>query len=97
MEVVRQGKQKVRGSGYVVTWDVDSSNRSMANAVWMFIHGRSVRTDGREYTYPGFIERDGVRYLGQSDFFVLPHRLRELTQFLASKRVEYDVDIGFFP
>ncbi len=69
----------------------------MANAVWAFIHGRTIRTDGKEYRYPGFVEKEGVRYLGQSVFFVLPHRLRELTRFLASRGVEYEVDIDFFP
>ena len=97
MSLVRKGKQKVRGSGYVVTWDVDSRDRGTANRLWFFIFGRTVRNDGKEYRYPGFIWKDGVRYMGQSVVFVLPHRLTELTSFLASCGIDHEIDSNMFP
>lgn len=97
MQLVRQGKRKVRGSGFVVTWDVDSKNRSRANRLWAFLHGRRVVVNGKEYRYPGFVEREGVRYLGQSVVFVRPACLRELIAFLSSQEIEHDIDSTIFP
>ena len=62
MGLVRTGKHKVRGSGFVVTWDIDSADRTAAFRLWSFLFGRTVRVDGRQYRYEGFVWRDGVRY-----------------------------------
>ncbi len=97
MGLFRKGKHKVRGSGYVVSWDVDSRDRAAASRLWFFIFGRTVRADGKEYRYPGFLWKDGVRYMGQSVVFVLPHRLPELTGFLTSCGIEHDIDESLFP
>ena len=66
MGLVREGKRKVSGSGFLVTWDVDSRDRTTTNRVKYFVFGRSVRTDGKEYEYRGFVWKEGVRYLAQS-------------------------------
>lgn len=94
---MRAGKTKVRGSGFVVTWDVNSKDRSATNRLWAFLFGRSVQVSGRVYEYEGFVRRDGVRYLGQSVVFVLPHRLSELVGFLAASGIENEVDASIFP
>ncbi len=97
MGLVRKGKSKVRGSGFVVTWDVDSRDRSAANRLWAFLFGRTVQVGGREYSYEGFVWKDGVRYMGQSVVFVLPHRLNQLVGFLASTGIDHEVDANVFP
>lgn len=97
INLVREGKTKVRGSGFVVTWDVDSKDRSTTNRLWAFIFGRSVQVNGRVYEYHGFVWRDGVRYMGQSVAFVLPHRLSELVGFLAANGIDHEVDANIFP
>ncbi len=97
MGLVRKGKRKVRGSGFVVTWDVDRRDRGTAYRLWVFLFGRTVRADGKDYRYEGFVWKDGVRYMGQSVVFVLQHRLSELTGFLASSGVEHDIDANVFP
>ena len=83
MGLVREGKRKVRGSGFLVTWDVDSRDQTTANRVKYFVFGRSVRADGKEYEYQGFAWKDGARYVAQSAVFVLPHRPSGVQHFLA--------------
>ena len=95
--LVRKAKHKVRGSGFVVTWDVDSDNHATANRLWAFLFGRTVRIRDREYRYEGFVWRDGVRYMGQSIVFVLTHRLAELAGFLASHGIDHEIDANVFP
>ncbi len=97
MERARQDMRRVRGSGFVVTWDVDSRDRSSADRITAFLWGKKVRSRGREYTYEGFIGRDGVRYIGQSVLFVLPHRLAEIRAFLGKNGVVPIVDSVQFP
>ncbi len=97
MGLVRKTKQKVRGSGFVVTWDVDSRDRPATRRLWSFLFGRRVRVGGREYSYAGFVWREGVRYMGQSVVFVLPHRLAELTSFLSINRIDHEIDTNVFP
>ena len=88
MGVVRRTKKKARGSGFSVTWDVNSRDRSATNRLQAFLYGRRVEKNGREYVYDGFVWKDGVRYLGQSTVFVLPHRLSELTSVLSMNRID---------
>ena len=97
MGLVRKAKHKVRGSGFVATWDVDSEDHATANRLWAFLFGRTVRVGDREYRYDGFVWRDGVRYMGQSVVFVLPHRLTELAGFLASHGIDHEIDSAVFP
>ena len=94
MGLVRKGKEKVRGSGFLVTWDVDSADRSAAYRIWSFLFGRKLEIDGREYGYEGFVWKDGVRYLGQSVVFVLPHRLADILSVPASAGIDHEVDSG---
>jgi len=94
MGLVRKGKDKVRGSGFLVTWDVDSADRSATYRMWSFLFGRTLRVDGREYAYEGFVWKDGVRYLGQSVVFVLPHRLPEILGVLGDNGIDHEVGSG---
>ena len=50
--------------------------------------------DGRTYRYPGFVERDGVRYLGQSVLLVQEDLVTELTRGLSKIGIDFDVDRG---
>ena len=94
VSLVRKRKTKVRGSGFLVTWDVDSADRTAAYRIWSFLFGRKLEVDGREYGYEGFVWKDGVRYLGQSVVFVLPHRLADLLSLLAPSGIDHEVDSG---
>ena len=97
LERVRADMRRVRGNGFLVTWDVDSRDRSSADRIAAFLWGKRVRGRDREYVYQGFIGSEGVRYLGQSVLFVLPHRLEELRAFLTKCGVLPIVDsIAFF-
>jgi hypothetical protein len=77
--------------GFIVTWDVDSSNTAMCGKVRRFIFGYTSRKAGKAYRYPGFVERDGVRYLGQSVLFVSPPRLGVLTDYLRREGIGHMV------
>ena len=92
MGLVRQGMQTLRGAGFLVTWDVNSRDRSTVDRLWAFLWGKTVRRNGTEYVYPGFVRREGVRYLGQSVVFVVPRRLAELTNVLAKFGVDHAID-----
>ena len=61
----------------------------MCGRLHRFIFGYVLEKNGREYRYAGFIERPGVRYLGQSVLFVIPELLSELRQFLDANRIEH--------
>jgi len=65
-----------------VTWDVNSKDRAQCGRVRRFVYGDRTQVDGRPYTYPGFVHREGVRYLGQSVLFVTRNRLSTLCDFL---------------
>ena len=97
MGLVRQGKTKARGFGFIVTWDVDSRDRPTVNRLMAFLYGRRVLNHGREYVYQGFVMRDGVRYLGQSTIFVLPHRLEPIREFLSRCGVDHEIAYAWLP
>jgi len=59
MGLVHKGKDKVRGSGFLVTWDVDSADRSATYRMWSILFGRTLRVDGREYAYEDSYGRTG--------------------------------------
>jgi len=88
---VRKAKTHVREEGFIVTWDVDSADRTTAHRLQRFIFGDATRANGRTYRYPGFVERRGVRYLGQSVLFVTPNLLREIVAFLSGNGIEHEV------
>ena len=76
-------------AGFIVTWDVDSGNPLQCTRVRRFIFGHTVSTNGKTYRYSGFVEHDGVRYLGQSVLFVDRERLDPLREFLRANGVEH--------
>ena len=91
MARVRKGKRKSRESGFIVTWDVDSKDRATAARVYRFVYGDVTTPNGKIYRYHGFVEREQVRYLGQSVLFVHPGMLREIDGFLASHGIDHEV------
>ncbi|HYY48243.1 MAG TPA: hypothetical protein VFA17_06120 [Thermoplasmata archaeon] len=91
MARVRKGRRAARESGFIVTWDVDSRNRATAARVYRFVYGDVTRPDGKTYRYRGFVDREGVRYLGQSVLFVRPPLLAEIDGFLASHGVDHEL------
>ena len=91
MKRVLAGKARGRETGYLVTWDVDSGDRVTCTRLRRFVFGDSSRSNGKIYRYPGFLELDGVRYLGQSVVFVRPERLSEIVNFLARNRVDHEL------
>lgn len=76
----------------MVTWDVDSRNRSACARLQRFIYGYTLVANGREYHYPGVVERDGVRYLGQSVLLVRPNLLPGITRGLEEIGVAHEVE-----
>lgn len=77
--------------GFIVTWDVDSRDASLCARLSRFVFGYEIKKNDRVYRYQGFVEREGVRYLGQSVLFVTGDRFRELNSFLDSHRVDHVV------
>jgi hypothetical protein len=74
--------------GFIVTWDVNSSDPALCSRLRRFVFGHAVTVNGRLYRYPGFIEKEGVRYLGQSVLFVSRQELPALMGFLESNAIE---------
>ena len=87
---VRRSRFRRRESGFIVTWDVNSADRPVAHRVRYFVFGTTVSCGGRVYHYSGFVEKDGVRYLGQSVIFVRPSLLREIDAFLVRNGVDHE-------
>ena len=90
---VRRARRQRQGAtvGYIVTWDVDSGDAAMCGRLRRFIFGYTLANNGREYRYQGLVERDGVRYVGQSVLFVTHARLLELQSFLRQQGVSHVV------
>lgn len=78
-------------TGFIVTWDVDSKDTVSCSRLRRFIFGHSVKTNGKEYHYPGFVERVGVRYLGQSVLFVSASDVTELRTLLETQGIDHVV------
>src|SRR5436309_14850771 len=90
--VKRERKQRPSsGDGFIVTWDVDSGDAAQCARVRRFIFGYALNGGEKRYHYPGFVTREGVRYLGQSVLFVPGRMLAHLREFLRSQRVEHVV------
>lgn len=75
--------------GFIVTWDVDSRDAAQCARVRRFIFGYALNRGDRAYRYRGFVEREGVRYLGQSVLFVTPASMPQLLTFLRNEGVEH--------
>ena len=91
MGLVRRGKMKIRGPGFLVSWDVDSRDRQAVNRMQYFLFGRKDRQ--REGQDPvGFVWRSGVRYIAQSAVFVVRERLAEIEELLLRHGIDFDVD-----
>lgn len=72
-----------------MTWDVDSRDASQCARLRRFVFGYGINQGGRAYRYRGFVEREGVRYLGQSVLFVPGESLPLLLAFLRAEGVEH--------
>ncbi|MFA5895487.1 MAG: hypothetical protein WC985_01100 [Thermoplasmata archaeon] len=70
---------------------MDSHDAGQCARVRRFVFGYSLNKDGRVYRYPGFVERDGVRYLGQSVLFITVTGLPDLVAFLRKEGVDHAV------
>ncbi len=92
MRLVRTGKKKVRGPGFLVTWDVDSRDRCAANRLQYFLFGRKERRRPGDKGHGGFVWTEGVRYIAQSAVFVTRPRLAEIEKVLAENRIDHDVE-----
>lgn len=77
-----------------MTWDLDSRDHASTMRLHHFVFGQHVTVDGRAYRYPGFVEKEGVRYLGQSVLFVAPSRVTELRAFLVKNGTDHEVIPG---
>lgn len=77
-----------------MTWDVDSDDSSACSRLRRFVFGKTVEVDGKTYRYSGFVEREGVCYVGQSVLFVTRDRLVELAAFLHAEAIEHVVRRG---
>lgn len=72
-----------------MTWDVNSRDGSQCSRVRRFIFGYGLTHPGKVYRYRGFVEREGVRYLGQSVLFVTAESLPSLLAFLRAQGVDH--------
>src|SRR5712691_7564647 len=81
---VREGPDQSVTSGYFVTWDVNSKDRPTVDRVRQFVFGHRVQSHGRTYVYPGFVDRQGVRYLAQSALLVRADLRDDICAFLAA-------------
>ena len=64
----------------------------MCGRLQRFIYGYQTTWEGRVYRHPGFVERGGVRYLGQSVPLVREDWLPELISGLTEIGVDFEVD-----
>ncbi len=98
MGLVRKGKTKIRGTCFLVTWDIDSRNRTAVNRAQYFLFGRGSQEGGnQEAERRGFVWKDGVRYIAQSALFVLPHRAEEIRRFLKGNGIDHETESVLVP
>ncbi len=87
---VRKWKGRGRTEGFILTWDVNSADRASTSRLRRFVYGSVTEQDGRTYRYPGFVEKAGVRYVGQSVLFVPASLLGEIESFLTGAGVDHE-------
>ena len=75
--------------GSILTWGVNSSDRAAASRLRRFVYGSFAERGGRTYRYPGFVEKVGIRYVGQSVLFVPSALLAEIDSFLIGAGVDH--------
>ena len=92
MSLIREGKEKVQGPCFLVSWDIDSENQRAVGRAQYFLFGRTYQKNGRVYEYRGFVWQEGVRYVAQSALLVVPARLREIVRFLESNGIDHEVE-----
>lgn len=90
MRRVRKGKERRPEAGFIVTWDVNSADKAACNRLFRFLYGDTTRSNGRIYRYPGFIEKECVRYLGQSVIFVIPRLRSEIRDALVRLGIDHE-------
>lgn len=77
----------------IVSYDVSGRDKRTSVEIARFLFGTrtkaAVRGGVKEYSYPGFVEKEGVVWLGQSVFLLTPSRARELRDFLGTRGVAY--------
>jgi len=90
---IRRARRQRQGAviGFIVTWDVDSGDAAMCARVRRFIFGYELSAPSKTYRYPGLVDREGVRYLGQSVLFVTHDRTVETQGFLRQNGVPHVV------
>jgi len=84
---MRQRSQQMRG--FLITWDVNSRDHAACSRLRRFVFGYNLQNGGKVYMYPGFLEREGVQYIGQSVLFVTHARLSEIRQFLDGQGIQH--------
>lgn len=88
---VRKAKRGGRAVGFLVTWDLDSRDKAATMCLYRFVFGEVRSFEDRVYSYPGYVTRDGVRYIGQSVLFVPERHLGELRGFLSKNGTDHEV------
>jgi len=77
----------------IVSYDIAGHDKHTSVQVARFVFGTQtkarIRGGVKEYRYPGFIEKEGVVWLGQSVFLLTPQRSWELRGFLGARSVAY--------
>ena len=92
LSVFRARQQRSHSlNGFIVTWDVDSRDEALGVRLARFIFGHEVKKRGKTYRYPGFVEREDVRYIGQSVIFVTTASLGLLKSFLTTNGIAHVV------
>lgn len=76
-------------AGFIVTWDVDSRDPALCARLRRHVFGYELRNNGKVYRYPGFVELEGVRYVGQSVLFVTANRLPAIRDFLHANGIDH--------
>lgn len=83
----RGGGQK-RGSSSRGTGT--ARTKAACDRLFRFLYDDTTRSNERVYRYPGFIEKEGVPYLGQSVVFVIPRLRPEIEDALARLGVDHE-------
>ena len=77
----------------IVSYDIAGQDKHTSVEIARFVFGTRtnarVRGGVKEYRYPGFIEKEGVVWLGQSVLLLTPQRSRELRDYLGARCVAY--------
>ncbi len=88
----RDGKRKVRGPGYLVIWDADGGESPRMDRVRHFLLGGDASGHDDGAPARGFADKDGVRCVAPTVFFVKPNRLAEIRRFLRENGIDHEVD-----